>query len=87
MRRLLWALIVVIGVGTVAFILARKLPGDPVRMLVGPQAEIPEDLEQTPLIMGICLHHLKDEGRYVVGCPPNNDKMQEAIMELTGIEA
>ena len=56
-------------------------------MLVGPQAEIPEDLEQTPLIMGICLHHLKDEGRYVVGCPPNNDKMQEAIMELTGIEA
>jgi len=56
-------------------------------MLVGPQAEIPEDLEQTPLIMGICLHHLKDEGRYVVGCPPNNDKMREAIMELTGIEA
>ncbi len=56
-------------------------------MLVGPQAEIPENLEQTPLIMGICLHHLKDEGRYVVGCPPNNDKMREAIMELTGIEA
>lgn len=56
-------------------------------ILVGPQAEIPENLEQTPLIMGICLHHLKDEGRYVVGCPPNNDKMREAIMELTGIEA
>jgi uncharacterized protein (DUF362 family) len=56
-------------------------------MLVGPQAEVPENLEQTPLIMGICLHHLKDEGRYVVGCPPNNDKMREAIMELTGIEA
>lgn len=56
-------------------------------MLVGPQAEIPENLEQTPLIMGICLHHLKDEGRYVVGCPPNNDKMREAIMDLTGIEA
>ena len=56
-------------------------------MLVGHQAEIPKDLGQTPLIMGICLHHLKDEGRYVVGCPPNNDKMQEAIMELTGIEA
>ena len=56
-------------------------------MLVGPQAEIPENLEQTPLIMGIWLHHLKDGGRYVVGCPPNNDKMREAIMELTGIEA
>ena len=55
-------------------------------MLVGPQAELPEGLEQTPLIMGVCLQHLKDEGRYVVGCPPNNDKMREAIMELTGIE-
>ena len=54
-------------------------------MLVGPQAELPEDLEQTPLIMGVCLQHLKDEGRYVVGCPPNNDKMREAIQELTGI--
>jgi uncharacterized protein (DUF362 family) len=54
-------------------------------LLVGPQAELPEDLEKTPLIMGICLQHLKDEGRYVVGCPPNNDKMREAIMELTGI--
>jgi uncharacterized protein (DUF362 family) len=55
-------------------------------MMVGPQAEIPEDLEETPLIMGVCLQHLKDEGRYVVGCPPNNDKMREAIMELTGID-
>ena len=55
-------------------------------MLVGPQAELPEDLEQKPQIMGVCLQHLKDEGRYVVGCPPNNDKMREAIMELTGIE-
>ncbi len=55
-------------------------------MLVGPQAELSEDLEQRPLIMGICLQHLKDQGRYVVGCPPNNDKMREAIMELTGIE-
>jgi len=54
-------------------------------MLVGPHAELPEDLRQTPLIMGICLQHLKDEGRYVVGCPPNNDKMREAISELTGV--
>ena len=55
-------------------------------MLVGPQAELPEDLEQRPLIMGVCLQHLRDEGRYVVGCPPNNDKMREAIMELTNAE-
>jgi uncharacterized protein (DUF362 family) len=55
-------------------------------MLVGPQAELPEGLEQKPLIMGICLQHLKDKGRYVVGCPPNNDKMREAIMDLTDVE-
>ncbi|MFB0557725.1 MAG: DUF362 domain-containing protein [Candidatus Bathyarchaeia archaeon] len=54
-------------------------------MLVGPQAELLDDLEQNPLIMGICLQHLKDKGRYVIGCPPNNDKMIEAITELTGI--
>ncbi len=54
-------------------------------MLVGPQAELPDDLEHTPIIMGVCLKHLKDEGRYVVGCPPNNDKMIEAIREMTGI--
>jgi uncharacterized protein (DUF362 family) len=54
-------------------------------MLVGPQAELPDGLKQTPLIMGICLKHLKENGRYVVGCPPNNDKMLEAIKELTGI--
>jgi uncharacterized protein (DUF362 family) len=55
-------------------------------ILVGPQANLPEDLEVTPLIMGVCLQHLKDQGRYVVGCPPNNDKMREAIMDITGIE-
>jgi uncharacterized protein (DUF362 family) len=55
-------------------------------MLVGPQAKLPEGLKQKPLLMGICLQHLKEEGRYVVGCPPNNDKMCEAIMELTGME-
>jgi hypothetical protein len=54
-------------------------------MLVGPQAKLPDGLKQTPLIIGICLQHLKEDGRYVVGCPPNNDKMLEAIKELTGI--
>ncbi len=52
MRRLLWALIVVIGVGTVAFILARKLPGDPVRMLVGPQASS-KDIDRARRIYGL----------------------------------
>ncbi|HZO13211.1 MAG TPA: ABC transporter permease [Polyangiaceae bacterium] len=38
LRRLMWALIVVIGVGTLSFVMARMLPGDPARMLLGPQA-------------------------------------------------
>jgi uncharacterized protein (DUF362 family) len=52
-------------------------------ILVGPQAELPKDLKRTPLIMGVCLQHLKDMGRYVVGCPPNNDKMIKAIRLIT----
>lgn len=54
-------------------------------IVVGPQAEIPEDLEKRPLIMGTCLRKLEGEGRYVLGCPPNNDKMIEAIRELCRI--
>lgn len=37
-NRLLWALVVVVGVGSVSFVIERALPGDPVRMLLGPQA-------------------------------------------------
>jgi len=51
-RRLLWALIVVFGVGSVAFIGARQLPGDPVRMILGPQAQ-PQDVERARKIYGL----------------------------------
>ena len=54
-------------------------------ILVGPYAEMPEQLKEMALIMGTCLQRLEDEGRYVVGCPPNNDKMVEAIRELCGL--
>jgi peptide/nickel transport system permease protein len=37
-RRLAWAVVVVVGVTTIAFALAEVLPGDPARMLLGPQA-------------------------------------------------
>jgi peptide/nickel transport system permease protein len=37
-RRLLWALVVVFGVTTLSFFLVHILPGDPARMLLGPQA-------------------------------------------------
>lgn len=37
-RRLVWSLVLVVGVASASFLLTRTLPGDPVRMLVGPQA-------------------------------------------------
>ena len=54
-------------------------------IVVGPLAELPEGLRLRPLIMGICLRRLEGEGRYVLGCPPNNDKMIEAIKELCSL--
>jgi len=54
-------------------------------IVVGPQAKLPEDLAHKPIIMGTCLGSLAGEGRYVLGCPPNNDKMIEAIKELCGL--
>lgn len=42
-QRLLWAIIVVLGVGSIAFVMERKLPGDPMRMVLGPQAH-PSDV-------------------------------------------
>lgn len=51
-KRLAWALIVVLGVGTVAFVMARQLPGDPARLLLGPQAR-PADVERARQIYGL----------------------------------
>lgn len=38
LRRLAWALVVILGVTTVSFVVAQMIPGDPARMMVGPQA-------------------------------------------------
>ena len=51
-------------------------------IIVGPQAEFPKDMKQTPLIMGTCLKHLEERGCYVIGCPPNNDQIIGAIKQL-----
>ncbi|MSP25468.1 MAG: ABC transporter permease [Myxococcales bacterium] len=37
-RRLAWAVLVVFGVASVSFAVTRSLPGDPARLLLGPQA-------------------------------------------------
>jgi uncharacterized protein (DUF362 family) len=51
-------------------------------IVVGPQAELPEDLKQMPLIMGTCLKGMEGKGCHVLGCPPNNDKMIDAVRQL-----
>lgn len=55
-------------------------------IVVGSNAEVPKNLQTTPVIMGVCQARNKDKGRYAVGCPPNNDKMLVAISEVCGIE-
>lgn len=37
-RRLGWGLVVILGVATLSFMVAQVLPGDPARMMLGPQA-------------------------------------------------
>jgi len=54
-------------------------------IIVGPNAEVPEGLKNTPLIMGSCLSHLAEKGYHVIGCPPNNDKMITAIKSVCGL--
>ena len=48
-------------------------------IVVGSNAEPPENLPNTPIIMGTCLKKYENQGCYVEGCPPNNDKMIEAV--------
>jgi hypothetical protein len=54
-------------------------------IIVGPNAEIPKDIANSPIIMGRCQQRNEDDGCYVMGCPPNNDKMLAAIREVCGI--
>jgi len=53
-RRLGWALLVVVGVGTMAFYISRRLPGDPTRLLLGPQARA-ADVQRARHIYGLDL--------------------------------
>jgi len=55
-------------------------------IVVGSNAEVPENLHNKPVIMGVCQAHNAEKGCYAAGCPPNNDKMMAAIREACGIE-
>lgn len=52
LRRLGWAVLVVFGVTTASFVIAYVLPGDPARMLVGPQASI-ADVERARAVYAL----------------------------------
>jgi uncharacterized protein (DUF362 family) len=54
-------------------------------IIVGPNAKLPKDISSTPIIMGRCQKRNENYGCYVSDCPPNNDKMLEAIREVCGI--
>jgi uncharacterized protein (DUF362 family) len=51
-------------------------------IIVGSKAEVPDNLPNTPIIMGTCLKKYEAKGCYVEGCPPNNDKMLAAIRQV-----
>jgi peptide/nickel transport system permease protein len=52
LKRLAWAVFIVWAVTTVAFFLNNVLPGDPARMIAGPQAR-PADIERIRLELGL----------------------------------
>ncbi len=51
-KRVAWAVVVVVGIGSVAFVMQRKLPGDPVNMILGPQAHA-EDIARARKEFGL----------------------------------
>jgi peptide/nickel transport system permease protein len=50
-RRLAWAVVVLFGVATLSFMVAQVLPGDPARMILGPQAS-PADVTRARALYG-----------------------------------
>ena len=66
LRRLLWSLLVLIGLSVVIFTIARIIPGDPARMAMGPSASAAQvaDLQEK---LGLNDPILVQYGRFVGG--------------------
>ncbi len=54
-------------------------------IVVGNHAEVPEELTNKPVILGICQDRNRDKGNYALGCPPNNSLLVAAIKESLGL--
>lgn len=66
MRRVLWSLLVLIGLSVVIFLIARVVPGDPARMALGPTAT-PEMVEALREKLGLNLPLLQQYGLFLSG--------------------
>jgi len=51
-QRLAWALVVIVGVASLSFLVSEVLPGDPARVMLGPQAA-PEDVDRARQLYGL----------------------------------
>ncbi|MBB3459014.1 peptide/nickel transport system permease protein [Rhizobium sp. BK313] len=66
MRRMLWSLLVLFGLSVVIFTIARAMPGDPVRLALGPRASA-EQVEQLRQSLGMDKPLVQQYGLYVTG--------------------
>lgn len=64
LRRLGWALVLIAGITTLAFVVSQLLPGDPARMTLGPQASA-ADVAQARAIYGLDQPLPVQYGRYL----------------------
>ena len=65
-RRILWSLLVLIGLSMVIFVIARVMPGDPARMAMGPRAS-QEQVAELKARMGLDRPVLEQYVHYVAG--------------------
>jgi peptide/nickel transport system permease protein len=65
-RRILWSLVVLIGLSMTIFVIARVMPGDPARMALGPRAS-QEQVEDLKTKMGLDLPLVQQYERFAIG--------------------
>ena len=65
-RRVLWSLLVLIGLSITIFVIARVMPGDPARMALGPRAS-QEQVDDLRIKMGLDLPLLEQYQRFAIG--------------------
>jgi peptide/nickel transport system permease protein len=65
-RRVMWSLLVLIGLSMTIFVIARVMPGDPARMALGPRAS-QEQVEVLKTKMGLDLPLLEQYQRFALG--------------------